>query len=393
MPIRNIFAERQAEIAAWRRHLHEMPEILFDMVRTAEFVASKLRSFGCDEVVTGIGRTGVVAVIRGRGTSSSRVIGLRADMDALPIQEETGLPWASKIPGAMHACGHDGHTAMLLGAAEYLAETRNFDGTVALIFQPAEEVGGGGREMCEDGMMERWAIQEVYAMHNAPGIPLGEFATRKGLFFASVDHFEAEIMGSGGHAARPQRAIDPVVIAAQTVSAIQTIVSRNVGPMENAVVSTTSIESSSKAFNVIPQSVTIRGTIRCHSAAVRSQIKSRIETIITGTAQLLGGSARVTLEEVYPVLVTSDEQTDFAEETGRRVSGMTSEAERLLGGEDFAFMLEQRPGAYVLLGAGDRITPHNPKYDFNDEIIPFGCSWWVELVESRLPIQNGNASV
>lgn len=386
MPIRNIFAERQTEIAAWRRHLHEMPEILFDTVRTAEFVADKLRSFGCDEVVTGIGRTGVVGVIKGRKNTSSRVIGLRADMDALPIEEETGLPWASKIPGAMHACGHDGHTAMLLGAAQYFAETRNFDGTVVLIFQPAEEVGGGGREMCEDGMMERWDIQEVYAMHNAPGIPLGEFATRKGLFFASVDHFEAEIIGSGGHAARPQRAIDPVVIAAQVVSAIQTIVSRNVGPMENAVVSTTSIESSSKAFNVIPQSVTIRGTIRCHSATVRTMIKSRLETIINGTADLLGGSAKVTLEEVYPVLITTDEQTEFAEEMGKLVSGKTSEAERLLGGEDFAFMLERRPGSYVLLGAGDRVTPHNPKYDFNDEIIPFGCSWFAELIENRMPV-------
>jgi hippurate hydrolase len=389
MPIRNIFAERQVEIAAWRRHLHEMPEILFDCFRTAEFVAGKLRSFGCDEVVTGIGRTGVVGVIKGRSAVSSKVIGLRADMDALPIEEETGLPWASKIPGAMHACGHDGHTAMLLGTAEYLAETRNFDGTVVLIFQPAEEVGGGGREMCDDGMMERWGIQEVFALHNAPGIPLGEFATRKGLFFASVDHFEAEIMGSGGHAARPQRAIDPVVIAAQIVSSLQTIVSRNVGPMESAVVSTTSIESSSKAFNVIPQRVTIRGTIRCHSATVRELIKARIETIINGTAELLGGSAQVVLDEVYPVLVTSDEQTDLAEAAGRRVSGMTSEAERLLGGEDFAFMLQQRPGAYVLLGAGDRITPHNPGYDFNDEIIPFGCSWWVELVESRLSAEAG----
>lgn len=386
MPIRNIFAERHATITAWRRHLHQMPEILFDTHRTAAFVADKLRAFGCDEVATGIGRTGVVATIRGRGPDSGRVIGLRADMDALPIHEETGLPWASTIPGKMHACGHDGHTAMLLGAAEYLAETRNFAGTVALIFQPAEEVGGGGREMCDDGMMERWNIQEVYAMHNAPGIPLGEFATRSGLFFASVDHFEAEIIGRGGHAARPQRAIDPVVITAQVVNNLQTIISRNVGPMEHAVVSVTALESNSQTFNVIPQSVRIRGTIRCHSEEIRAQIRERVVAIITGTAATMAGHAEVTTEEVYPVLVTHDEPTAFIQAMGHRVSGRTSEAEMLLGGEDFAFMLERRPGAYMLLGSGEQVRPHNPGYDFNDEIIPYGCSWWVEVAENRLPL-------
>lgn len=388
MPIRNIFAERQTEIAAWRRHLHQMPEILFDTVQTAAFVAEKLRGFGCDEVVTGIGRTGVVGVIHGRQSASGKVIGLRADMDALPIHEETDLPWASRIPGAMHACGHDGHTAMLLGAAEYLAETRNFDGTVILIFQPAEEVGGGAAEMCKDGLMDRWNIQEVYGLHNSPGIPLGEFATRAGLFFASVDHFEVVITGQGAHAARPQRAIDPIIIATQMISGLQTIVSRNVGPLESAVVSVTSVESSSKAFNVIPQKVTLRGTVRCHDETVRGLVMDRVRDIVTGTAALLGGQVDLTLDEIYPVLVTHDEQTAFIKDIGHRISGRVSEAELLLGGEDFAFMLQQRPGSYMLLGAGDRIMCHNPGYDFNDEIIPLGCSWWVELAEARMPLSN-----
>ncbi|KKK95346.1 hypothetical protein LCGC14_2673740, partial [marine sediment metagenome] len=260
MPIKNRFADLLPEITAWRRDLHENPEILFDTHRTSALVAEKLRGFGCDEVVEGIGRTGVVGVIKGKATGSGKVVGLRADMDALPIHEATGLDYASKTPGAMHACGHDGHTAMLLGAAKYLAETRAFDGTVVVIFQPAEEGGGGGREMVEDGMMDRWNIQEVYGMHNWPGLPLGSFAIRPGAFFAATDVFELVVEGRGGHAAKPHETVDSTVVASHIVLALQTIASRNIDPVEQVVVSVTSFETSSTAFNVIPQKVTMRGT-------------------------------------------------------------------------------------------------------------------------------------
>ncbi|MEC8575296.1 MAG: amidohydrolase, partial [Pseudomonadota bacterium] len=276
MPVKNRFAEMQEEITAWRRDIHEHPEILFETHRTSALVAEKLKEFGCDEIVTGIGRTGVVGVIKGKADTSGKVIGLRADMDALPIHEQTGLDYASKTDGAMHACGHDGHTAMLLGAAKYLAETRNFDGTVVVIFQPAEEGGGGGREMCEDGMMDRWNIQEVYGMHNWPGRPVGSFAIRPGAFFAATDQFDITFEGRGGHAAKPQETIDTTVMSAQAVLALQTIASRNADPVEQIVVSVTSFETSSKAFNVIPQSVQIKGTVRTMSADMRDLAEKRI---------------------------------------------------------------------------------------------------------------------
>src|SRR6056297_1481945 len=277
MPVKNRFAELQDEITEWRRDIHENPEILFDTHRTSALVAEKLQSFGCDEVVTGIGRTGVAAVIRGRESSSGKVVGLRADMDALPIHEATGLPYASKTPGAMHACGHDGHTAMLLGAARYLAETRNFDGTVVVIFQPAEEGGGGGREMCEDGLMDRFGIQEVYGMHNWPGVPVGQFAIRPGPFFAATDLFGIELEGRGGHAAKPHSTVDPVVMASQLITALQTIASRNADPTEQIVVSVTSVETSSHAFNVIPQKVTLMGTVRTLSNTMRDLAEARMQ--------------------------------------------------------------------------------------------------------------------
>ncbi|MCD1616800.1 amidohydrolase [Salipiger manganoxidans] len=385
MPVKNRFAELQTEITAWRRDLHEHPEILFDTHRTAGLVAERLRAFGCDEVVEGIGRTGVVGVIKGRAQGSGRVIGLRADMDALPILEETGLDYASKTPGAMHACGHDGHTAMLLGAAKYLAETRNFDGTAVVIFQPAEEGGGGGREMCEDGLMARWGIQEVYGMHNWPGVPLGQFAIRPGPFFAATDVFEVKITGRGGHAAKPHETVDPTVAAAQIVTALQTIASRNADPVSQIVVSVTSFETSSKAFNVIPQSVTLRGTVRTLSPENRDLAETRIAEICTGMATALRTEAEVEYTRNYPVMVNHDEQTDFAAEVARAVSGDCAEAPLVMGGEDFAFMLEERPGAYILVGNGDTAPVHHPAYNFNDEAIPAGCSWWAEIVERRMP--------
>ncbi len=385
MPVKNRFAELLPEITAWRRDFHENPEILFDTHRTAARVAELLQEFGCDEVVTGIGRTGVVAVIRGKSDASGKVIGLRADMDALPIEEATGLEYASKSPGAMHACGHDGHTAMLLGAAKYLAETRNFDGTCVVIFQPAEEGGGGGREMCEDGMMQRWGIQEVYGMHNWPGRPLGSFAIRPGAFFAATDQFEITIEGKGGHAAKPHETVDSTVVASHVVLALQTIASRNVDPVHQVVVSVTSFETSSKAFNVIAQRVHLKGTVRTLDKDVRALAGKRVVKIAEATADAFGAVAKVNYMKGYPVMVNHAEQTEFAAEVARKVSGGCDEAPLIMGGEDFAFMLEERPGAYILVGNGDTAMVHHPEYNFSDEAIPAGCSWWAEIVESRMP--------
>ncbi|MFO6462940.1 M20 aminoacylase family protein [Jannaschia sp. KMU-145] len=384
MPVKNRFAELLPEITEWRRDLHENPEILFDTHRTSKVVADKLREFGCDEVVEGIGRTGVVGVIRGK-TDGGKVIGLRADMDALPIHEQTGVAYASKTDGAMHACGHDGHTAMLLGAAKYLSETRNFDGSVVVIFQPAEEGGGGGREMCEDGMMDRWNIQEVYGMHNWPGKPVGSFSIRPGAFFAATDVFDIHLEGRGGHAAKPQEVVDTTLMAAQLVTALQSIVSRNADPTKNIVVSVTSFETSSKAFNVIPQRVHIKGTVRTMDADMRDLAERRMTEISEGIAATFGGTVRMDYQRNYPVMANHDEQTAFAADVARAVSGDCEDAPLVMGGEDFAFMLEERPGAYILVGNGDTAPVHHPEYDFTDEAIPAGCSWWAEIVERRMP--------
>ena len=385
MPVKNRIAEMQPEIAAWRRDFHENPELMFDTHRTAGIVAAKLREFGCDEVVEGIGRTGVVGVIKGSTDRSGRVVGLRADMDALPILEQTGKAWASKTPGKMHACGHDGHTAMLLGAAKYLAETRNFDGTAVVIFQPAEEGGGGGRVMVEDGMMDRWNIQEVYGMHNMPGLPLGQFAIRAGAFFAATDQFAIHVEGKGGHAAKPHDCIDTTVVAAQIVIALQTIASRNVDPTKQVVVSVTSFETESKAFNVIPQKVELRGTVRTLDPEVRKQAEARLKTLADLTAQAYGATVRIDWMAGYPSMVNSDLETDHARAAARKVSGGVADAPLIMGGEDFAYMLEARPGAYILVGNGDTAMVHHPEYDFDDEAIPAGTSWYAEMVESRMP--------
>ncbi|MEM8775185.1 MAG: M20 aminoacylase family protein [Pseudomonadota bacterium] len=386
MPVKNRFAELQNDITAWRRDIHQNPEILFETHRTSALVAEKLRAFGCDEVVEGIGRTGVVGVIKGRADSSGKVVGLRADMDALPIHEETGLDYASNTDGAMHACGHDGHTAMLLGAAQYLAETRNFDGTAIVIFQPAEEGGGGGREMCQDGMMERFGVQEVYGMHNWPGVEAGRFAIRPGPFFAATDKFDIIVDGKGGHAAKPHETVDPTVIAAQLISSLQTIVSRNADPIEQAVVSVTSIESSSHTFNVIPARVTMMGTVRTLSADIRALTEKRMQALCDHTGQAFGAQVKLDYEHNYPVMANHQEQTEFAAEVARSVSGQCDHAPLVMGGEDFAFMLEERPGAYILVGNGESAPVHHPEYNFNDEVIPVGCSWWAGVIEQRMPL-------
>ena len=386
MPVKNRFAELQKEIAEWRHDIHQHPEILFETHRTSALVRDKLKEFGCDEVIEGIGKTGVVGVINGQTNQSGKVIGLRADMDALPINEETGLDYSSKFPGAMHACGHDGHTSMLLGAAKYLCETRNFDGQAVVIFQPAEEGGGGGLEMCKDGMMENFKIDEVYGMHNWPGVELGKFAIRSGPFFAASDFIEAIISGKGGHAAKPHETIDPTVIASQIVVALQTIASRRSDPVEQVVVSITSFETSSTAFNVIPQEVKIKGTVRTLDPDVRDLAEKEFLRITELTAEAMGGSADAKFTRGYPVMSNSSEQTEFAAKVARDVAGECAEAPLVMGGEDFAYMLEERPGAYILLGNGDSSPVHHPEYNFNDDAIPFGCSWLVELVEQKMPV-------
>ncbi len=385
MPVKNRFAELQPEITAWRRHLHENPELLFDTPKTSAFIEQKLKEIGVDEVVSGIGRTGVVAVIKGKTDTSGKVIGLRADFDALPILEATGLDYASKTPGVMHACGHDGHTAMLLGAAKYLAETRNFDGTAVLIFQPAEEGGGGGKEMVDDGMMDRWNIQEVYGMHNWPGEDVGTFAIRPGAFFAATDQFEIEVEGKGGHAAKPNATIDTTVVASHIVIALQSIVSRNVDPVEQAVVSVTSFETESKAFNVIPQHVRLKGTVRTLKDEIRDLAEVRLKALAENTAAAYGATAKVNYMRGYPAMVNAPAQTEFAAEVAAKVAGECKDAPLVMGGEDFAYMLESRPGAYILVGNGDTAMVHHPQYNFNDEAIPAGCSWWAEIVETRMP--------
>jgi hippurate hydrolase len=388
MPVKNRFAELLPEITAWRRDFHEHPELLFEVHRTAAKVADLCRSFGCDEVTEGIGRTGVVAVIKGRTDTQGRVIGLRADMDALPIREATGVPYASKTPGKMHACGHDGHTAMLLGAAKYLAETRNFDGTVVCIFQPAEEGGGGGREMVQDGLITRWKIDEVYGMHNMPGIPVGQFAIRPGAMMAAADQFEITVTGKGGHAAKPHDCIDTTVVAAHIIVAVQTIASRNVDPMKQIVVSICTVETDSTAHNVIPQVVKMKGTVRTLDRTVQDFVETRLAEVVEGTALALGARAELHYQRGYPVTVNASENTGFAAEVAMAVSGrVDSDTPPLMGAEDFSFMLNERPGAYIFLGNGDTAMVHHPAYNFDDAAIPFGSSWYAGMAEARMPVQ------
>jgi len=387
MPIINRVADLAEEITAWRRDFHENPELLFDVHRTAGIVAEKLQSFGCDEVVTGLGRTGVVGVIKGRSNNSGKVIGLRADMDALPIEEATDVPHKSKVPGKMHACGHDGHTAMLLGAAKYLAETRNFDGTAVVIFQPAEEGGGGGNEMVKDGLMERFGVQEVYGMHNMPGIPVGQFAIRPGAMMAAADRFTITIEGKGGHAARPHDCIDPVVVSAHVITALQTIASRSADPLDSVVVSVCTVKAG-EAFNVIPQTAMLLGTVRTLSPEVRDLAETRIRAIVENVCAAFGAKAEVDYDRGYPVTMNDPDKTEFMASVARAVAGenaVDTTVLPLMGAEDFSYMLEQRPGAYIFLGNGDTAGVHHPAYDFNDEASPYGVSLWAKIIENGMP--------
>jgi hippurate hydrolase len=354
--------------------------------RTAATVADKLKAFGCDEVATGIGRTGVVGVIRGKRGAGTKVIGMRADMDALPIMEATGLPYASTNPGKMHACGHDGHTAMLLGAAKYLAETRNFAGTAVVVFQPAEEGGGGGKEMVQDGLMERFGVQEVYGMHNYPGLPLGRFGIRTGPTMASADTVTIDIEGVGGHAARPQLSIDTVLVGAQIVNQIQSIVARNVDPLESAVVSICVFQAGT-TDNVIPQTAQLRGTARSLTPAVRDLLERRLHEVVEGTAKLYGAKAKLTYRRGYPVLMNHEKETGFAASIAGEVVGterVDTDFAPVMGAEDFSYMLEARPGAFIFVGNGDSAGLHHPAYNFNDDVIPIGTSYWVRLVETAM---------
>jgi amidohydrolase len=387
MPIINRIAELHRDVTAWRHDLHEHPELLYDVHRTASVVVEKLKAFGCDEVVPGIGRTGVVGVIKGRKSNSGKVIGLRADMDALPIHEATGLAYASKTPGKMHACGHDGHTAMLLGAAKYLCETRNFDGTAIVIFQPAEEGGAGGKAMVDDGMMDRFAVTEVYGMHNFPGLPVGSFATRPGALLAASDHVSIIIDGKGGHAAKPHQCIDTVLVGAHIITALQSIVGRNVDPIESGVVSICMFHAGN-ASNVIPDRCELTGTARSLSPKVRDLLEKRIVEVAEGTAALFGAKAQATYSRGYPVTVNHVDQTAFAASVASGIVGSANVDVNMrptLGGEDFSFMLEARPGAFIFVGNGDSAGLHHPAYNFNDDVIPVGVSYWARLVETAMP--------
>ena len=386
MPIPSAVQDLVPDAQTWRRDIHQNPELLYDVERTAQYVADRLTEFGCDEVQTAIGRTGVVGVIRGAKGSSARAIGLRADMDALPIEEATNLPYRSRNPGKMHACGHDGHTAMLLGAARRLAQSRNFAGSAVVIFQPAEEGGAGALAMIDDGLMDRFGVEEIYGMHNMPSLPIGSFTLRKGPLLAAADEITIAIEGRGGHAAMPHQGVDPVVAGAQIVLALQTIASRSADPLDACVVSITRFEAGS-ANNIIPQSAWLNGTARTLKAGTRDMVERRIHEIAAGLAAAAGAEARVEYRRSYPATINHPAQTDFAAAVARKVAGesrVNADAVPIMGAEDFSFMLEARPGAFIFLGNGDSAKLHHPAYDFNDAALPYGMSYWVELVETAL---------
>ena len=385
MPVLNRIADFAPEMSAWRRHFHRNPELKFACHQTAAFVAERLREFGVDEIHEGIAETGIVAIIEGQGDGPT--IGLRADMDALPITETTGLDYASANPGVMHACGHDGHTAMLLGAAKYLAETRRFRGRVALIFQPAEEDGGGGQVMVQEGILDRFGIGEVYALHNTPQAPLGRFVTTPGLIMAAVDTAWVTLTGRGAHGAYPHECIDPVPAAVSIASALQTIVSRNLNPLKEAVVSVTEIHAGT-ASNIIPETARLTATIRSFDPDVRNLLKRRFHEIVEGIAAAHNVSAEVDYDWGYPATVNDDGKTRFAVDVAREVSGeagVVDDAGREMGAEDFSYLLEARPGCYLFLGQGDGAGLHHSAYNFNDEAAPFGASFFARLVERAQP--------
>ncbi|MGR3616669.1 MAG: M20 aminoacylase family protein [Paracoccaceae bacterium] len=386
MPVVNRIAEFADDMKTWRRHLHQIPELGFDLPKTSAFVAERLREIGVDELHEGIAQTGMVAVINGQGKGPT--IGLRADMDALPITEETGADYASTHHGKMHACGHDGHTTMLLGAAKYLAETRNFKGRVALIFQPAEEAGGGAGVMVEEGIMDRFAIEQVYGIHNTPGLDVGDFATNPGPLMAAVDTFHIHVKGVGGHGAMPHETRDPVMAACGIAQAIQTIVSRNHYAMEELVISVTQIHTGT-VDNVIPETAYINGTVRTFAPHVQQMVMDRMAQIVAGQAASYGVAAELDYEVGYPATINDVGKTSFAAEVAAEVSGASrvqANAGAEMGAEDFSYMLQARPGAYMFLGQGNTAGLHQPQYDFNDDVATVGASFFVRLVERAQPL-------
>ncbi|PSH55579.1 M20 aminoacylase family protein [Phyllobacterium sophorae] len=389
MAIFNSVADLLPEIVAWRQDIHAHPELGFDIPRTSAFVAERLREFGCDEVVTGLGKTGVVGVIKGNrvvGDGNPKVIGLRADMDALPIDEATDVPYASKNEGLMHACGHDGHTAMLLGAARHLAETRNFAGTAVMIFQPAEEIGRGAVAMIEDGLMERFGIEQIFGMHNRPGLPIGAFGIRQGPVMAATDGIEIRIEGRGGHPGRPNECIDPILVGAQLITALQQILAQNVDPLESAGISFHQFQAGQRLVPVIPQTAELVGTMRTLKPEVRKLLQKRLGEVVAGTAQITGAKIDLSFQSFDAVLFNQALQTELAVGAAKDVVGENNvlETPPVMGGEDFSFMAQARPGAFVWCGNGDSAGLHHPAYNFNDEAIPYGTSYWIKLVENTL---------
>ena len=386
MPIKNRFAELYPTIVKWRHDFHRNPELQYELPKTAAKVADLLRSFGCDEVVEGVGKSGVVGVIHGQVDTSRRVIGLRADMDALPIDEKSDVLYKSAVPGVMHACGHDGHTAMLLGAAQYLCETRNFDGKAAVIFQPAEEGGAGAKAMIDDGLVTRFNIDEFYGIHNMPGIETGRFAIRLGPLMASADRFKIIITGKGGHAAMPHLAVDTTLVAAQILVNLNLIVSRSIDPLKRVVVTAGTFKTDSSALNVIANTVELEGSVRSLDEDMRDLVQERLHQVAEGTAAANQCEITIEYERGYPITDNNEEATQHAISVASSVSEVDTDTPPIMPSEDFAYMLMEKPGAFIFLGNGDSQMLHNPEYIFDDEAIPFGSSWYAGMVEERLPI-------
>ena len=386
MPIKNRFAELYPTIVKWRHDFHRNPELQYELPRTAAKVADLLKSFGCDEVVEGVGKSGVVGVIHGQVDTSRRVIGLRADMDALPIDEKSDVLYKSEVPGVMHACGHDGHTAMLLGAAQYLCETRNFDGKAAVIFQPAEEGGAGAKAMIDDELVTRFNIDEFYGIHNMPGIETGKFAIRVGPLMASADRFKIILTGKGGHAAMPHLAVDTTLVAAQILVNLNLIVSRSIDPLKRVVVTAGTFKTDSSALNVIANTVELEGSVRSLDEEMRDLVQERLHQVAEGTAAANQCEVTIEYERGYPITDNNEEATQHAISVASSVSEVDTDTPPIMPSEDFAYMLMEKPGAFIFLGNGDSQMLHNPEYIFNDEAIPFGSSWYAGMVEERLPI-------
>ncbi len=386
MPIKNRFAELYPKIVKWRHDFHRNPELQYELPKTAAKVADLLRSFGCDQVVEGVGKSGVVGVIHGQVDTSRRVIGLRADMDALPIDEKSDVLYKSEVPGVMHACGHDGHTSMLLGAAQYLCETRNFDGKAAVIFQPAEEGGAGAKAMIDDGLVTRFNIDEFYGIHNMPGIETGKFAIRQGPLMASADRFKIILTGKGGHAAMPHLAVDTTLVAAQILVNLNLIVSRSIDPLKRVVVTAGTFKTDSSALNVIANTVELEGSVRSLDEDMRDLVQERLSQVAEGTAAANQCEITIEYERGYPITDNNEEATQHAISVASSVSEVDTDTPPIMPSEDFAYMLMEKPGAFIFLGNGDSQMLHNPEYIFDDEAIPFGSSWYAGMVEERLPI-------